>query len=323
MIRLQHPEAQKKYHQWLQGHQFTATEIEAYQSCPIKFFFASVLEIQPEPRPDIELSPAEVGRLVHKILELFMRRHSDALVADNPSDALFQNLEQTATELFQKEQETHPQLSAPLFQRRQGLIRRALRSFLEQELSASLRQASLESAKSELRPRYYEWSFGGKAPLSLNLGKNKVSFAGRIDRIDVDERSKRFLIIDYKTGSSKITGRQVTNGESVQLPLYILAVQKLLLPGYEPIGAVYYQLSDMSKKDGILHADRLPNSLSVGGRSSSLIVGAQWENTFQKILENLTSITDRIYQGLFTSGAEPCRPHCPLKHYCTQHQIAP
>jgi ATP-dependent helicase/DNAse subunit B len=69
--------------------------------------------------------------------------------------------------------------------------------------------------ESSLRPRYFEWEFGKKMPpLTLKLkGGRTASFAGRIDRIDVDETQKRFLVIDYKTGPTKTTGAQVISGE--------------------------------------------------------------------------------------------------------------
>ncbi len=132
----------------------------------------------------------------------------------------------------------------------------------------------------------------------------------------MDEKAKRFLVIDYKTGSTKITGNQIRSGEALQLPLYIFAVQSLLLRDYEPIGGVYYQLSDMSKKDGLLHAERLPSFLDLHPRSSSIVPAAQWNSTCETIREGVRGIVAKIRSEAFESHDEACETYCPYQDIC-------
>jgi hypothetical protein len=93
-------------------------------------------------------------------------------------------------------------------------------------------------------------------------------------------------------------------------------VSQLLLPGYEPIGGLYHQLATMEKKDGLLHADRLPDGLEIHPRSSSLVPGAKWENAFQRILERIGEIIAEIENADFPSHSEPCEPYCPYQDIC-------
>ncbi len=58
------------------------------------------------------------------------------------------------------------------------------------------------------------------------------SLSGRIDRIDIGVVGGQlvFNILDYKTGNSKnFKSRNAETGVSLQLPLYALAVQELLM----------------------------------------------------------------------------------------------
>lgn len=175
------------------------------------------------------------------------------------------------------------------------------------------------AAASDWTPRHFEWGFGqDSAPLVLKDADGRpASFRGRIDRIDVNERLKTFLVIDYKTGSTKITGNQIKSGEALQLPIYLLAVQRLLLKDYQPAGAVYYQLSDMSKKDGLLHAERLPDYLEVGPRSSSYVPAAKWDGVLASIEARIGETVSAIRKtAAFKSSPEPCEPFCPYQDIC-------
>lgn len=295
------PQALSDFHRWLTGHIFTPSELEAYQLCPFRFYAQAVLKLRAEVRNEVEMTPPETGRLLHTVLEKLLR---DSPVTRERSEELLAR-EMT---VFRKDR---PLLSPVLLELHQKRIQRTLDSFIEDFEEERTRQRSLT-------PRHFEWSFGVETdPLIIpNPGGDPIRLRGRIDRIDIDERQKRFLAIDYKTGSTKITGNQIKRGEALQLPLYVLAVGRLLLPGYEPIGGVYYQLSDMTMKDGILHAERLPEFIELHPRSSSLVPATKWDGIFEGIEEKVRTIVTEIHKGEFPSHPEPCDPYCPYRDLC-------
>ncbi len=278
--------ADQEFQSWLKDHIFTPSELESFLLAPFRFYAAAFLKLEPEVEWEVEMTPAETGRIIHRTLERYFKEKSEILGLLEEEIASFQK--------------NRPHLSTVLLERQKTRIGRTLLAFLEQEVSES-------TQKRTLVPRFFEWSFEMDSPTRIR---------GRIDRIDVDEKTKRFLVIHYKTGSRKITGSQIRSGESLQLPLYLLAVQRLLLPDYEPIGAIYYHLSDMTKKDGILHAERLPDFLEIHPRSSSLIPAAQWETLLTTTEHKVSEIVSEIQKGLFEPCEETCEPYCPYQDIC-------
>lgn len=289
--------------EWLKLHVFTATDLENYRLCPYRFYASAYLGLKPANPLEVEMTPPEMGSLIHRVLEKCLRPEAAAL---SPVQILDEELS-----AFQKDR---PHLSRPLLAFQRAKIERMLKSFLE-DLERESAQAS------DWKPRYFEWSFGRESPpLILKDGDGRpVAFRGRIDRIDVNESQKTFLVIDYKTGSTKISGNQIKSGEALQLPVYLMAVKELLLRDHEPAGAVYHQLSDMSKKNGLLHADRLPGYLDVGPRSSSFVPASQWDGVLEGIAAKAGGIVSEIRktpEDGFASVPEPCEPFCPYQDIC-------
>jgi len=289
-----------EFQSWLGDHLFTPSELDAYQLCPFRFYAQAYLKLTPEVRRDVELTPPEIGSLVHRVLERVLRVGA---IHELPLQILDEELKK-----FRKDR---PHLSQVLAEFQRKRIVRTLENFID-----DLKEERATS--SGFRPKFFEWSFGRETPpLEIADGRGgAIRIRGRIDRIDVDEARKQFLVIDYKTGSTKITGNQIKSGEALQLPLYILAVQSLLLPDYEPIGAVYHQLSDLSKKDGLLHAERIPSFLDLHPRSSSIVPAAQWEPVMEKILDGVRDIVGKIRDEAFASHENACETYCPFQDIC-------
>jgi RecB family exonuclease len=113
---------------------------------------------------------------------------------------------------------------------------------VERERVASLLARHLRHARQiddmAWRPAHLEVAFGrtpGKSNdalsrndfFELNCAVGPVRFSGQIDRIDVCPTGSR--IVDYKT-SVNMSKTAVRNGESMQLPIYALALDAMLLP---------------------------------------------------------------------------------------------
>ena len=85
--------------------------------------------------------------------------------------------------------------------------------------------------------------------LEIGAGEQVVKLRGRIDRIDLLETptGRFFRVIDYKTGTVPSLA-QVKKGEMLQLVLYAMAVEKLMLGDDDarPAGVGYWGL----KKEG-------------------------------------------------------------------------
>ncbi len=86
-------------------------------------------------------------------------------------------------------------------------------------------------------PHGFEMDFGmpgenAAEPLVIAVGGVEVRIGGRIDRVDVAqiEETAGFWVIDYKTGrATNYSSAQVERFEKLQLPLYAMAVERVLL----------------------------------------------------------------------------------------------
>jgi ATP-dependent helicase/nuclease subunit B len=90
-------------------------------------------------------------------------------------------------------------------------------------------------------------------PLVILVGDVEVRVGGRIDRIDLTEVGEAvgFWVIDYKTGrAANYSAAQVERFEKLQLPLYALAVERVLLKDRpaRPLGLAYWLVTDTGPK---------------------------------------------------------------------------
>ena len=92
-------------------------------------------------------------------------------------------------------------------------------------------------------PNYFEVSFGVRDNKHDELlysdeplNYEHIKLRGKIDRIDINKNEKTFEVIDYKSGSKKVTKSEIEKGTSLQLPVYIWAVKTML---HDKLGEEY------------------------------------------------------------------------------------
>lgn len=271
---------------WAESHVFTISGLESYRRCPFGFYLKFVKKIPIPPPEGPELTAAEQGAILHRTLEKVWR-----LRRFEPADVTCLLEDEVA-----RIRTNRPQLLDPLIEIQQGKMKARILAHLQDKWA---RPAGL-------RPTYFEWSFtlSLEAPWPVRVG-------GRIDRIDLDLENRQFLVIDYKTGHRKPPSRTVQ--DSLQLPLYLLAVGTLLLKDYRPIGGLFSYLAH-PVPIGILHADRIPPGLKP--RRSSVFTSSEWDACLDKAQREVISIVQRVREGLFPPEPEDCDPWCPFESLC-------
>ena len=182
------------------------TQLETFAFCPFKYFNRHVLGLErwEEPEQLWVADPADIGTLVHRILERTYRE-----------GASWQAV--AAEELARFEREKVTGLPV-VWAWRRGALLRDLAVFLEMER---------ERKGDGLEPGEFEYAFDS-VPLELSETL-RLRLRGRIDRVDKDAAGKRARIIDYKAGKAYHTKDDAyEGGETLQLPLYALVAEKLL-----------------------------------------------------------------------------------------------
>ncbi len=177
----------------------SATSLEDFFGCPFYYFQKHVLGIErwEEPEATVVIESKDLGSLYHAILEDYYR--GGELVA----------VTEKHFERFEREGVTgYPAVWAI----KKEIILDELAAFVARDRGK------------DWRPVEFEKKFDGLAVAA------PVRLRGTIDRIDLSADRRRARVLDYKTGKLPrgLRDDALAGGEALQLPLYLLAAEKLL-----------------------------------------------------------------------------------------------
>ncbi len=195
-----------------EGLALSASDIDLYRTCPLKYKFARVFAIPQEPTIN-----QRFGILVHQVLDRF---HSEEMRKTNPSDFAVDD----------------PGTLGRLLALFEGGWRRTGFGASDDELQyrdravAALTRYHEHHTRSEARPVWLERTF------SFAIGPHQLR--GRVDRVD-RLPDGGYELIDYKTGGAK----DATDlADDVQIPLYKLGARAAW--EVDPDGGVYWYVLD-------------------------------------------------------------------------------
>lgn len=209
------------------------TTLEAWASCPFRYFVAHVLRVREVERPEATeaLSAADRGSLVHEILERFFGQLGDITPGHRWTDDERKTLLAIARECCDAAEARGITGWAAIWRVERRRIERTVLALLDDD----------EAMRRELGvvPRALEWAFGidGNPPVGVELGDGRcVAFRGRVDRLDASADGCRVVVFDYKTGSSwryrGLDRDAVLGGRCLQLAVYAHAAEQYA-PGGE------------------------------------------------------------------------------------------
>ncbi len=299
---------------------YSVTELETYAKCPFQYFVNTVLKFRiEEDETEDELSGLEKGALLHNVIfEFYNNRHNakrppigqcDEEAFKDAETHLNELLNHQATEQRNDRKEKFIGENNLFWQIDIEKLRVALRKWLEAERTYGL----------PVLPRYFEVSFGQKRePRDPELSCTEpiaigdVRMTGKIDRIDIGTDS--FNIIDYKTGSSTIGMRDILEGRSLQLPVYLQIAAKLLNgqteAGLEPAAGLYYKvrldqckvelgIGTESENGGAYSNYNGKAWKSVSSRNSQLLEDETFNDRLARVSGYVQQYVDSISQGTF------------------------
>lgn len=294
------------------AHAISPSALQDWARCPFRYLLARVLRIRDVPKPEATdtITALDEGTLVHEILETFLSRAPARARPDQPWDDADRALLASITEEALADAERRGLTGRPLHWRlAQRRIRAEVAQFTAIDESARARLGVVASVDG------LEVDFGESGtPVVLDLTDGRrVSFRGRIDRVDRAPDGSRVIVYDYKTGSpGKVDPDDpVESGTRLQLPVYALAARAR----WGPADAQAFYWYTRALPDDAL---------------AEFPVGAGHHDRFVDVV---TSIVDGVEHGCFVAypGKRDWRPQtgdsfenclfCPYDRICPPDRL--
>jgi len=289
-------EALNEVGKYLEGKKgFSPTSLQQYAGCPFSYFLLHLLDVEVVEEPDvITVSPALRGSLVHRILAAVYSRLKDmGLLPFSESDSrtVMEVSGEVAADVLGEAEKEQPVGLRLFWEMERKSIEKTVKMFIETEIEE----------ESDLVPELFEepFGYGGSKVVSYDIDGRRVSFKGRIDRIDKGPHDS-FRVIDYKTGKIKARNSEIDPTKDLQLPVYLIAASSIL---HRPVTSGTSEF----------------RSVNIESLNKSVVLkGDSWNEVEAVFKEVVGTIVNGIEGGLFFPLADDdvckrcaVRPACP------------
>lgn len=295
---------------------FSPSQLETLAACPFRFFLRYVLRLEaPDELEEFRDDRAAAGSLAHRVLEALHLGLRDA--TDAAPDEHADLVERALGEVIRAELEAQgPPASAVeegLRRIEAGRLERVGRRYAKQFRDYVKKHGGVEC-------QHVEVAFGegrpgvGLPPLVLGEEPETVQLQGKIDRIDLIRLPDRtlFRVIDYKTGHAP-SKADVLSGLALQLPLYALAVERLVLAGRgaRPLDVGYWALGKKGYRAVVEMADAEGRGLDA------------WEALRPAMEAFVLALVGNLRRATFPVAPreEDCRQRCDYPCVCRIAQV--
>lgn len=301
----------------------SASGLSVYGNCPYRFFAQRVLRLEPRGEAALDLQAIDAGKLLHDVLRRFFEKHRREPLYKLDRKALRAELANVADAVFDEHERVVPPLNKQIWK-----IDREIRKILLDQVLLYELQVQEESAARGVLPAYFEVAFGGARssakdpdstdePLELTrptlIGDEAVKISGQIDRVDV-ARDETVVAYDYKlsTGASKW---DITSGRSLQLPIYLEALEKLILPDHPIAGGGYYIIRGAQERrnKGLYRATQL-DYLNVRAKNS-VFSDEEWQQVREEVIAKVWNFLDGMRAGRFIVDPSERQKTCRFCDY--------
>lgn len=315
------------------GYVHSASGLSTYGSCAYRFFANRVLRFEPRGEAALDLQAIDAGKLLHDVLRRFFEGHRGESLIELDRDALRLELRETAEQVFKEHERAVPPLNPDIWKIDCEIRKIILDQVLLYDLSVQ------KQTRADVRSRYFEVAFGmtlreGSDPNSkteqLELsrptddGEQMIRIQGQIDRVDQAEDGT-LIAYDYKL-STGADADDMKAGRSLQLPIYLEALERLLLPGQAIAGGGYYILKAKPgrRNSGIYRKD-FGEYLGLQAKNS-ILTDEDWDKVRAEVIAKIWEFFDGMSSGDFrvrpSQGIKTCR-FCDYSAVCRydRHRI--
>lgn len=201
---------------------FSASRLKDYGLCGFRYFAKRMLRLDETIEPEAGLDLRQLGSLNHKILEDTYRtiRSLGIRIHEENLERALAIFERVAKDILESAPETFVFRATATWMAEQELLFRRLRAVIVKDFSAD---SPLNAFGGDRHVQAVERDFSD-IEVALPSHEEPLRLHGFIDRID--EVDGRLLVVDYKTGSTKINRDEMESGRDFQMMAYALAMMK-------------------------------------------------------------------------------------------------
>ncbi|MDX9924232.1 MAG: exodeoxyribonuclease V subunit gamma [Ignavibacteriaceae bacterium] len=291
---------------------YSITQLETYAKCPYKYFVERILYVDTIEDPDENITSLEIGSLLHTVLyKFYLEILKKSIVLKNCSNEVFNYSLDLIMKIGKDE------LDEYRFDREKSFyeIEQIFGIEGDREKSILFQFVSYERENNNgFKPSYFELEFGMNG--SLPIVVNDVKIKGKIDRIDISGNT--IGIIDYKKSIAQVVKKDIIEGLSLQLTIYIAATLDILKNKLEkemfPEFVSYYSLKYNRKDFGLR---KFP-----GNRDKN-----ELEYYIELSKKHIKNYVESIDKGIFNltnvkGQKKPCN-NCDFSHMCRIAEFLP
>lgn len=249
--QLQHPDLLEVVAEDLSPQRvWSASQLNEYGLCPYRFFAKRFLKLESLEEPQEGLDALQLGLLNHAILEETYRsvRDDDLWVVPEDYEDALEILQEVAHKAFREAPQKYQFRAEALWQQQQTVLLRRLQELLTLDFSPDSPLNKLSTGPR--RPFYMEQKFGydGKPTVRLAINdEESIRVRGSIDRID--RAGDRLILVDYKSGSTRISLREMQEGRNFQMLVYLLALEQIIAQenwSYDIAGGLFWHIRNQA-----------------------------------------------------------------------------
>jgi ATP-dependent helicase/DNAse subunit B len=302
----------------------SASGLSTYGNCSYRFFAQRVLRLEPRGEAALDLQAIDAGKLLHDILRRFFEQHRRKPLNAIARDQLQQQLRKIADDVFNEHERVVPPLNRQIWK----IDREIRKILLDQVLLYEIAIQDKASGKGVL-PALFEVAFGNTRssakdpastiqPLQVTrgtfVGEEAIKISGQIDRVDLAE-DNTLIAYDYKlsTGNTK---DDIRSGRSLQIPIYLEALEKLLLPDSRIAGGGYYTIRGAHRRrnQGLHRKSDLEYS-QLGHSVGALLSDEEWQQVRNEAIGRLWEFVDGMRAGMFLVNPAERKKTCRFCDY--------
>jgi ATP-dependent helicase/DNAse subunit B len=298
----------------------SASGLGTFGTCAYRFFAQRVLKLEPRGEAALDLQALDAGKLLHDILRRFFERHRGRRFQSDNREELSRELLQIADEVFDQHERVVPPLNKQIWK----LDREIRKIILDQVLLYELDVQS-ETEQAAVAPARFELAFGGmksaaKDPASIDeplllsrstfVGEETMRISGQIDRVDI-AADGTLVAYDYKL-SKGARREDIYEGRTLQIPIYLEALEQLFFPGQRIAGGGYYTLRGGAERrnTGMYRKEFNDDYLRLAAKNS-IFSDNDWQQFRARVIARIWEFFDRMRAGQFhvmpSEGLKSCR----------------